>query len=219
MNNQELNERKKQLIENLIRLNALKTSKIIEAFRKISRHKFVTKKYIDSAYEDMALPTIKGSTISQPYTVAFMLEKLQPKKGENILEIGAGSGWQACLLSYCVGEKGNVVTIEIDKEVADFAKENINKLKRENIELVYGDGSVGYENEAPYDKIIYTAAVPKIPETIFKQLKVGGRIVAPIGSTFEQVMTIIDKVSKNKFEEKRLESFLFVPLLGKHGWK
>jgi protein-L-isoaspartate(D-aspartate) O-methyltransferase len=219
MNEKELNERKKRLIENLISIGALKTPKIIEAFRKIPRHEFVPENLIDSAYEDIALPIVKNATISQPYTVAVMTEALEPKIGEKILEIGAGSGWQACILAYCVGEKGKVITMEIDEDVFNFAKRNIEKFGINNIKLILGDGSAGYEREAPFDKIIYTAAVPKIPKIILKQLKVGGRIIAPIGSVFEQTMTVIDKVSENKFEEKYLGSFLFVPLKGKFGFK
>jgi len=217
----DLEKEKKELIERMIRTKALKTPKIIEAFEKISRHDFVTKDYLGSAYVDVALPTLKDSTISQPSTVAIMTEALNPKEGEKVLEIGTGSGWQASLLSYCVGDKGKVVTIEYDKDLVEFAKENIKKIGLKNIEVVCGDGSVGYEKESPYDKVIFTCAVPSIPKPILNQLKIGGRILAPVGPIEEQKMVAIDKIGKDRYKETDIEpfSFVFVRLKGKYGFK
>lgn len=216
---EQLNRRNQKLIECMIGAGTLKTSKVIEAFMKIPRHRFVTEEYRDSAYDDVALPTLKGSTISQPSTVAMMTEALEPQEGDTILEIGAGSGWQACVLASCIGETGKIIAIEIDESVTDFAKSNVSRFKFKNIEIVCGDGSVGYEAEAPFDKIIYTAAVPSVPEVVFKQLKIGGKIVAPIGDFFEQTLTIIHKVSEKKTREKYLGLFAFVPLRGKFGFQ
>ena len=217
----DLEKEKKQLTEQMIKSKVLKTPKIIEAFEKISRHDFVTKTYYNSAYIDVALPTLKDSTISQPSTVAIMTEALNPKEGEKILEIGTGSGWQASLLAYCVGEKGKVVTIEYDKDLIEFAKDNIRKTGLKNIEVVFTDGSAGYEKEAPYDKIIFTCAVPSIPKPILNQLKIGGRILAPVGPTYEQRMVAIDRTGKDDFKESEIEpiSFIFVKLKGKYGFK
>jgi len=217
----DLEKEKKELIEQMIKSKVLKTPKIIEAFEKISRHDFVTKEYFGSSYIDIALPTLNDSTISQPSTVAIMTEALNPTQGEKILEIGTGSGWQASLLAYCIGSKGKVVSIEYDKDLMNFAKKNIQKAGLKNIETVCGDGSVGYEKEAPYDKIIFTCAVPSIPQPILNQLKIGGRIVAPVGPTDEQRMIAIDKTEKGKFKESDIEpiSFVFVKLKGKYGFK
>jgi protein-L-isoaspartate(D-aspartate) O-methyltransferase len=209
------------LIKSLIEQGVLRTQKLINAFRKIMRHDFVPKKYLHSAYEDIPLPLTEDSraTISQPLTVAYMLEALNPKKGEKILDVGTGSGWQACLLAYCVSERGKVVTIEIDKEVYQFAKKNIKKYNFKNIILVRGDGSLGYEKEAPYDKIIVAAAAYELPKPLRKQIKIGGRIVAPIGGRYEQQVIVFDKISESRFKKKSLGHFVFVPLLGKYGMK
>ncbi len=219
MDEGELALKRERLIESLVEAGVLKTPRIVEAFRKVPRHLFVAKDYTDYAYDDTALPIMKESTISQPYTVAMMLEALQPDDGDVVMEIGTGSGWQACLIAHIVSERGKVVTIEIDMDVAEFGRKNVEKLKPNNIELVHGDGSVGYEKGGPYDKIVYTAGTPKIPDIVFKQLKVGGRMVAPLGSAFAQAMYVIDKVSEDKYEQRKLGDFLFVKLRGKYGWQ
>jgi protein-L-isoaspartate(D-aspartate) O-methyltransferase len=203
------------MVKKLISSGVLSTPKIIEAFKKIPRHLFVTEEYLHMTYADVALATIKNSTISQPTTVAMMTEALQPKGNEKILEIGAGSGWQACLLAYC---SKTVITMEIDEDVYEFAKENIEKTKMKNIKLILGDGSEGYEKESPYDKIMITAGCPEIPEPFKKQLKIGGKIVAPIGFE-DQKMLVLDKISETKYSEKDIGLFSFVPLKGKFGFK
>jgi protein-L-isoaspartate(D-aspartate) O-methyltransferase len=214
----EFEEEKEKLIERLIASGALKTKRIIEAFRKVPRHLFVTEEYLKSAYLDVALPTIDDSTISQPTTVAIMTEALAPKKGEKILEVGTGSGWQACILAYCVGEKGKVITIDINPELVKFAKENIKKVGFKNIEVIMGDGSLGYEEEKPYSKIIITAACSSVPEPLIDQLKVGGKLVAPLGDLYSQKLIVLTKRSKGKTEIKELPGeFVFVPLKGKLG--
>lgn len=196
----------------------LKTEKIINAFENIPRHLFVSVDKAEYAYDDIALQTVGESTISQPSTVAYMLELLQPKEGENVLEIGTGSGWEASLLAYCIGSKGLVVTIEIDPIVAEFGKHNIAKTGFKNIIKVVGDGSIGYPDKAPYDKIAYTAATPDIPRQMLVQLKAGGRIIAPVGTQFMQTMKVVDKISEKKIEEKEGAEFQFVPLKGQLGF-
>ncbi|MFI5412303.1 MAG: protein-L-isoaspartate(D-aspartate) O-methyltransferase [Candidatus Micrarchaeales archaeon] len=214
----ELDKKKKELMHHLLNGGFLKTASIIMAFKEVPRQQFVLKGYEKYAYDDTPLPTINESTISQPSTVAAMLEYLEPKTGEKILEIGTGSGWQSCLLSRCVSDSGNVVTIEIDEAVAKFAIKNIKRMKIKNIKVVIGDGSVGYAPDAPYDKIIYTAAAPRISTEIISQLRLGGRIIAPVGNKFMQVLKIIDKVSENELSETEAGSFRFVPLKGKRGF-
>ena len=216
--------RKKIMVDYLVQSGFLKTKNIIDAFTDVPRHLFVLPGSSEMAYEDLALPLMAMSTISQPSTVACMLELLQPKSGEKILEVGTGSGWQACMLSACVGPSGKVVTMEIDQEVAELAKLNIVKYERfkkqkiKNVEALVGDGSVGHPEEAPYDKIIFTAASPEVSRQIIVQLRVGGRAVIPVGNELMQVMKIVDKVSESKITERDNGSFQFVPLRGQLGF-
>ena len=205
-------EQKEALIKKLIMLRALKTPRITEAFRKVPRHFFVRKDLLKHAYEDIPLPTYCGQTISQPYTVAIMTEALQPKPGEKILEIGAGSGWQAAILAYCVKPKGKVITLELEEKLVKFARNNIKKVGLKNVKVIHGDGKKGYAKEAPYDKCMITAACEEIPKPVLEQVKIGGRIVAPVNHLFTQRMIVLDKLGKNKFRKRDLGSFVFVPL-------
>jgi protein-L-isoaspartate(D-aspartate) O-methyltransferase len=211
MDEEELSNKYDYLINRLIEGGVLKTLSIIEAFRKALRYKFVREGYLDMAHLDIPLPIGIDSTISQPSTVATMLEELSPKEGEKILEIGTASGWQATILSFCVGDKGKVVTIEINKEISEFGKHNIERFNVKNVEVINADGADGYKSGAPYDKIIFTAALPKIKKRILMQLKVGGKLIAPVGE-YLQTMVVITRTSENKFVRKRTGSFLFVPI-------
>ena len=209
----EFEREKERLITHLIESGVLRTPRIIEAFIKIPRHLFVREDFLSHAYDDIPLPTFRGQTISQPTTVAIMTEALNPKPGEKILEIGAGSGWQAALLAYCVGKKGKVITIDLEKTLVEFARRNLKKLKLKlNVEVIQWDGKKGYEKEAPYHKCIITAACKEIPRPVIKQVKSGGRIVAPVGDAWGQRMIVLDKISEKKFKTKDLGSFIFVPL-------
>jgi protein-L-isoaspartate(D-aspartate) O-methyltransferase len=221
MNEQELNKEKERLIQKLIEEDVLKTPKIIEAFRKFSRHEFITKEYAGAAYFDVALQTLKDSTISQPFTVAIMTEALDPQEGEKILEIGTGSAWQSCLIAYCLEKNGKVISLEIDKDLAEFGKKNIGKFGLKNIKIINKDGSLGYESEAPYDKVIITCGTQEVPQPIKDQLKIGGIIVVPMGVPDEQKMFVMKKIGKDKFESKNIYSgsFAFVQLKGKYGLK
>ena len=201
-----------RLVEHLISTGALKTPKIIEAFRKTPRHLFVREDYLSHAYADIPLPTYNGQTISQPYTVAIMTEALDPKPGNKILEIGSGSGYQAALLARCVGPKGKVITVELESKLVEFSRKNLKKTEIKNVKVIEWDGKKGYKKEAPYDRCIITAACPEIPKPVFKQIKVGGKIVAPVNDFWGQKMLLIDKVSDKEFKTKDLGSFIFVPL-------
>lgn len=200
------------LVDQLIADGYLKTELITEAFRVIDRARFVGEEGQSYAYENHPLPIGFGQTISQPLTVAFMLELLQPQPGERILDIGCGSGWQTALLAYCVGAQGSVTGIERIPELKEFADRNIaacESIPKENIHLEVGDGTLGFPNGAPFDKIIVAAAAHAIPEAWKTQLKVGGRIVAPV----EQSVFLLEKKSQDEFEEKRFFGFSFVPLV------
>jgi len=205
---------KEMLIKYLTESGYLKTKEIINAFKKVPRQDFVPSKFKKYAYIDEPLPTLKGQTISQPATIATMTEALKPKKDDKILEIGAGSGYQSAILSEIVGSGGKVITIEILKELYKYAKEKLSKYK--NVMIIYGDGSLGYEQEKPYDGIIVTASAPCVPEPLKEQLKIGGRLVIPVG-VYAQKMLLLTK-TKRGFEETDLGYFMFVPLTGKYGW-
>jgi len=206
-------EKNKMLVESLVQQNVLKTKSVIHAFKKTPRHLFVPKKHLYVAYNDIALPTFLGQTISQPYTVAVMLEALQPSPGNKILEIGTGSGWSTCLLSRCVGPEGKVFSMEISIDLIQFAKDNIEKLKLKNIELVLENGKIGYAKHAKYDRVLINAACEKIPKKIIDQTKINGRIIAPVNDISGQKMVLAKKVSENKIEEEYLGWFAFVPLM------
>lgn len=208
----DLFDENERLVEHLIKIGALKTPRIIEAFKKTPRHFFVEKEYLSNAYEDIPLPTYNGQTISQPYTVAIMTEALDPRPGNKILEVGSGSGYQATLLARCVGSKGKVITVELEKKLVEVSKENLGKVKIKNVKVIEWDGKKGYEKEAPYDRCIITAACQEIPKPIFKQTKVGGKIVAPVNDLWGQKMLLVEKVSEKEFNTKDLGSFVFVPL-------
>ena len=205
------------LIEELIKDGYLKTPAIIDAFRKIRREDFVApqdKKYVDA---NAPLPIGHGQTISQPLTVAFMLELLRPKEGDNILDVGSGSGWTPALLSHIVGRQGKVYAIEIVPKLKKFGEENAAKynfIKKGITKFFCADGRKGLLEFAFFDKILVSAASADIPAKLLEQLKVGGRLVIPIGRQYEsQDIAAIDKEGKDKFKEKKFPGFVFVPLV------
>jgi protein-L-isoaspartate(D-aspartate) O-methyltransferase len=199
---------KEALIKSLIDDGYLKSLSIIEAFKKVDRADFVSETQKKEAYENYPLPIGFNQTISQPLTVAFMLELLEPKPGEKILDVGTGSGWQAALLSQLVGEQGKVISIERIPELKNFAEESLKKFGN-IIEVKLGDGVQGDTTNAPFDKIIAAAAGKNIPSAWKEQLKIGGRIVAPV----KQSIYVLDKIGPNEFQEKQYFGFSFVPLI------
>lgn len=199
-------------------IEGIKDKKVLEAMEKIPRHEFVPRSMEGEAYSNVPLPIGYGQTISQPYTVAFMLEALELKEGNKVLEVGTASGYNACLIAEIVGKKGKVYTIEIIPELVKTAEENIKKAGIKNIKVVHGDGSRGYEKAKPYDRIILTAGAPSVPKPLIKQLKYGGILVGPIGSMCSQNMIKITKTKKGLIK-KDIGLFIFVPLKGRYGHK
>ena len=196
------------------------SEKIIEAFSKIDRSFFVPDEYKEIAYEDTVIPIKDGVTISQPTVLASMIELLELKPGLNVLEIGTGSGYSTAIISYLLGESGKIISIEIDEYAYRHAKERLKKLVNENIipdniTLILGDGSLGYPEEAPFDRIISHAASHEIPKPWIWQLKENGIIVAPIGTTWQKLVKVIKKQSK--LEKQYFTNVIFVPLRGKFG--
>src|SRR3989344_350170 len=163
---------KRKLMIQVIKNYGVKDENILNAMLKIPRHLFVPKQFEDQAYEDYPLQIGNNQTISQPYTVAFMLQNLELKKNDKVLEIGTGSGWNAALISHLVGNKGRVYSIEVVKNLAEEAKKRLKKYR--NTKIISGSGANGLKEHAPYDKIILTAAPEKLSEEIKKQLKEDG---------------------------------------------
>ena len=200
---------KKRLIEKL-REKGIR-EEILKAIEKIDREDFVLERNLDEAYEDHPLSIGYGQTISQPYTVAFMLQELELKKGDKVLEIGTGSGWNAVLISYIIGEKGKIYTVEIVDELAEKAKEKLKNYK--NIIVLNRDASYGLPEYAPYNKIILTAAPSKIAEEFKEQLTDNGILLAPVGEYTQKLIKLTR--NKNKFTEIERGDFIFVPLVSK----
>jgi protein-L-isoaspartate(D-aspartate) O-methyltransferase len=183
---------------------------VLAAIEKIPRHLFMDSSFLEFAYVDKAFPIGEGQTISQPYTVAFQTQLLEIKKGEKILEVGTGSGYQSCVL---IEMGAKVFTIERIKSLYDKSKLFLPSIDY-HPKMFFGDGYKGLPAYAPFDKIIVTAGAPQIPDVLIKQMKTGGRLVIPVGDGDIQVMTTITKISESKTEKKELGTFRFVPLLG-----
>lgn len=206
----------KELVVKLKKQGVLKTSVIIEAFLACDRKKFVPKEMRLEAYVDAPLPIGFGQTISQPYTVAFMIELLQPQEGQKILDVGFGSGWTTAILAKIVGPGGKVYGIEIIPEVYEFGKKNLAKFEYQNLELYNQNGWEGLPEKAPFERILVSAAAEEIPNKLKEQLAVGGRIVVPVGGNaflFGQSIMLLKKIGRNEFEEENYPGFAFVPLL------
>jgi protein-L-isoaspartate(D-aspartate) O-methyltransferase len=198
-----------QLIDKLVFRRTLKTREVIEAFKKIDRISFVPQNLKSEAYGDYPLPIGDGQTISQPTTVAFMLEALGVKKGNKILEIGAGSGWVTALLAGLVGENGFVYAYEINQRVGQFGLSNLSKTGYQNYSYKIEDAKECWQKNAPYDRIISGAAFSEIPKELGSLIKKDGIIVVPTQGMDIQKIT---KISEMKFEKEVYPGFVFVPL-------
>ena len=199
---------RKQLIESL-KEKGIENKKILEAMNKIPRHLFMDNAFINFAYKDQAFPIGSGQTISQPYTVAFQTQLLELKPYEKVLEIGTGSGYQSAVLNIM---NADVYTIERQKELFKKTKEFLPKLGYK-CNFFYGDGYKGLPKFSPFDKIIITCGAPFIPNDLLNQLKVGGKMVVPVGDGNTQIMHLIQKISETKIEISKHGKFMFVPML------
>lgn len=196
----------------MIRRGYLKSDILIEAFLKIERKEFLPEELEDQAEVNVALPIGYGQTISQPATVAFMLELLNPQAGQRVLDVGSGSGWTTALLAYIVKEKGKVVALERIKELVAFGKKNVKKFgfcEKGIVRFYEADGSLGLSQEAPFDRILVSAAAEKIPQALKDQLKIGGKLIIPIGND----LYCLEKKEANNFCEEIFPGFEFVPLI------
>ncbi len=205
---------REKMVQKQLAERGIKDQAVLNAFLKIPRHKFIPEDGKDSAYEDFPLPIGLGQTISQPYIVALMTQYLQLKPGEKVLEIGTGSGYQAAILRELGAE---VYTVERLKPLYQQAKEVLSKLGYD-IQMKLGDGTEGWPEFSPFDKVIITAAVYKVPKPVSEQVSLGGIIVLPRGGLVSQTLTVLKKTSRG-FSEEQICGCVFVPLVGKYGFE
>lgn len=205
---------REQLVEEL-KNKGITDLKVLNAIRVVERELFIPKTMAHLAYKDTALPIGYEQTISQPYTVAFMTEKLNLKEGNKVLEIGTGSGYQAAILSQ-MGMR--VYSIEINLELHNKTKQLFDSLGI-RVYAKYGDGTIGWAEFAPYDGIIVTAGSPSIPSKLMEQLKIGGKLVIPVGPRDYQDLFVVTRLSEEEYSKESYPRFVFVPLIGKNGWE
>lgn len=203
------------MVEEQLIPRGITSQRVLEAFYKVEREKFVPESLRPSAYADYPLAIGQGQTISQPYIVALMSESLDLKGREKVLEIGTGSGYQSAILAELAGEVFSVERIEV---LAKTAEQILASLGYAKVKIKLGDGSLGWPELAPFDRIIITAASLRIPLPLTEQLSDQGKMILPLGEVFSQVLTLVEKKS-NKIESKDICGCVFVPLIGKYGWR
>jgi protein-L-isoaspartate(D-aspartate) O-methyltransferase len=204
---------RKRLVE-ILSKKGIEDEKVLHAIGKVPRHYFFDETFWNQAYKDIAFPIGAGQTISQPYTVAYQTELLHIQKGDKVLEIGTGCGYQTCVLME-VGAK--VFTIERQEKLYERTIQVLPYMGYKP-KFFLGDGSIGIAEDAPYDKIIVTAGAPTVPEILLKQLKIGGILVIPVGDEKSQKMVTVLKTAEHDYERHVLDTFRFVPLVGDRAW-
>jgi len=206
---------RKRMVEYQIKARGIDDQKVIDAFLKVERHRFVPDRYIPHAYEDRPLPIGQGQTISQPYIVAFMTHVLSLSRTDKVLEIGTGSGYQAAIL----GElSDNVFTVEVIPSLGRRAEDLLRELGYENVRVKIGDGYEGWKEHAPFDAIIVTCAPTHVPEPLKEQLKEGGRMIIPVGEAYNQNLVLLRKIGDTLKQERTLP-VRFVPMINEAGDK
>jgi protein-L-isoaspartate(D-aspartate) O-methyltransferase len=208
-------ERERRDLADSLSIKGIDDIYVLKAIGEVERHKFVSEPMKPFAYNDVALPIGFGQTISQPYTVAFMTQALKLKPNSKVLEIGTGSGYQAAIL-FNMGMK--VYSIERQLEILHPTQKLFDKIGI-RVYTKYGDGTIGWDEFAPYNGIIVTAGSPSVPPTLMKQLDIGGRLVIPVGNKDSQILKIITKTGIDQFATEDIPEFKFVPLIGREGWK
>ncbi len=206
---------RERMVRDQIVPRRISDERVLSAMRTVPRHRFVPPDLRHLAYADAPLPIGHRQTISQPYIVALMTSLLELKEDDKVFEVGTGSGYQAAILAHIANQ---VFTIERIGEIADKTRELFQELGLKNIHVVEGDGSLGLEEEAPFDAIIVTAAAPKVPEPLKEQLADGGRMVLPVGGRNGQILELWKRKGR-KLEKDRLAPVAFVPLVGDQGWE
>ncbi len=204
------------MVDGLIASGYLKRKNVIDAMQAIERHLFLPDDVKSYAYSDQPLPVGEDQTISAPHMVAMMCELLELEEGLKVLEIGAGTGYHACVVSHIT--KGNVYSVESINKLVKRARGNMDRASCSGVELVLGDGTLGYEERAPFDRIYVTAAAPDIPAPLVDQLKPGGVLLIPVGSRYIQNLVKVEKDEGGDVKKTTLSGCAFVPLIGKYGW-
>ena len=203
-----------EMVTKQIIARGISDPRVLSAMRTVPRHLFVSEAMMDQAYGDFPLPISAGQTISQPYIVALMTEALQLTGSERVLEVGTGSGYQAAVLAELVKQ---VYSIEIIEPLGQRARDLLNKLDYDNIETRIGDGYYGWEEHAPFDAIVVTAAASHVPPPLIEQLKPGGRMVIPVGGRFQvQYLLLVEKAMAGEIVTRQITAVRFVPLTGEH---
>jgi len=208
-------DERRRMVDLQIAGRGIRDPRVLAAMAEVPRHLFVPPRYERDAYADTPLPIGNGQTISQPYIVALMTELLHPGPKDRVLEIGAGSGYQAAILGRLAAQ---VVSIERIGAVAAQARANLAAIGAKNVEVIEGDGTQGYPPAAPYNGILVTAASPEIPQPLTEQLAENGRLVVPVGDRAVQDLIILERHG-NRYQKERREGVRFVPLIGKYGWE
>ncbi len=207
---------RRQMVEQQLKRRKIESAAVLDAMGKVPREAFVPKRSRELAYRDNALPIAAGQTISQPYIVALMAEAAQATADDKVLEIGTGSGYSAAVLAEIAGQ---VFSVERIEELADAANTTLQQLGYQNIQVQCRDGTLGWPEEAPFDAIVVTAGGPKVPESLLQQLKIGGRLVIPVGELPDlQNLTRITRVDESNFQQEDLGAVRFVKLIGREGW-
>jgi protein-L-isoaspartate(D-aspartate) O-methyltransferase len=209
-------EKRKALVRHLLRSGYISKPGVVKAMENVPRHLFVPENMQKYAYEDCPLEIGFGQTISAPHMVGIMIENLEIREGQKILEVGTGLGYHSGVVSSLLGESGHVYTIEYHSELAEKARENLKDYQ--NVTVIFGDGSKGLKEYAPYDRILVTCAAPDIPELLIEQLKDNGKILIPIGERFMQELILLEK-KNSKISKRNLGGCMFVPLVGEYGFK
>lgn len=204
-----------RMIEEQLRSRGIRDERVLAAMAKVPREQFIAAEDIANAYGDYPLPIGAGQTISQPYIVAAMIEALEPRPTDRVLEVGTGTGYQAAILGELSAE---VWSIERHAELAGKARDILQRLGYSNVYVVTGDGSLGLREHAPFDKILVAAAAPRVPETLVAQLVDGGKLVVPVGSRQEQQVQVVRKIGNETAVTFR-DPCRFVPLVGEQGWE
>jgi len=213
---EEFEKLRKLLVEGL--KDFVPDEKVLRAMLRVPRHRFVPEYEQRAAYMDRPLEIGHGQTISAPHMVAIMCEILELAEGHKVLEIGAGSGYNAAVMAELVGKSGHIYTVERLEPLVNFAKKNLKETGYDNVTVLLENGSLGYPEYAPYDRIAVTCAAPDIPETLLEQLKPGGIMVIPVGS-YSQELIRVKKDSNGKINRKKKGDVIFVPMIGKHGFR
>ena len=216
MNSIDYSQRRCTMVESHIAARGIRSPLVLDAMRTVRREAFLPQHLHEFAYRDAPLPIAEGQTISQPYIVALMTDALALEGGENVLEIGTGSGYAAAVLAQIAAE---VYTVERIRQLADTAASLLSDLGYTNVHVQQGDGTRGWEDHAPYEAIVVTAGGPEVPESLRSQLKIGGRLVIPVGTDRRlQELVRVMRVSESKYETNKIADVRFVPLVGEQGW-